>query len=90
MSTDTRLPSTDIVTERERPSVTSVLVVLAGGLAVLAGSLVLFAASPAMPVEPFFDVSPVEPVSITTNMAVGATVVVAGTAVSVPELDDIL
>ena len=89
MSTDTKT-GTDLVTDRPKPRATSFLVVLAGALVVLVGSVLFFAGSPTISVEPLFDIPAFEPVSVVVNTAVGATLVVAGTAVAVPGLDDLL
>lgn len=89
MSTGTA-PGTDTVAEKRELNISSVLTVFLGTVTVLAGSLVLFAASPTLSVEPFFSVSPIEPVTVIANMALGATIIFAGTAISVPELDSLL
>lgn len=72
------------------PAVPDALAVLSGSVLVLAGSVVLFAANPAMSFGPVFGVSSVEPVSVMVNMAVGASAMAAGGSVAVPRLDGFL
>lgn len=89
MSTGTA-PGTETVAEKREVDLSSIFTVFLGTVTVLAGSLILFAASPTMSVEPFFSVSSVEPVTVIANIALGATIIFAGTAMSVPELDSLL
>lgn len=89
MSTETA-PSPDTVAEKRDVNLSSVLTVVLGAVAVFAGSLVLFAASPTIPVEPVFGMSSIEPVTVITNMTLGASIMLAGAAMSVPELDRVL
>jgi len=77
-------------TGNERTELVSVFTLVLGSVVVFAGSLVLFAASPTMSVEPMFSVSPVEPVTVIANMALGASLMAAGAAVTVPQLDNVL
>ena len=68
----------------------SVFTLVLGSVIVFAGSLVLFAASPTMSVEPVFNVSPIEPVTVIANMALGASLMCVGAAVTIPQLDNVL
>jgi len=98
MSTETAQPSTDTAKdkrgtdlhERKEANLPGVVSVVLGSVVVLVGSMILFAASPAIPTEPFFVVSTTEPVSVVANMAVAVAVIVAGVATALPELDGLL
>jgi len=87
MGTKTLPPESENLTQFE---LTEFLTVLVGVFTVFVGSFVLFAASPAIPVEPVFGVSSVEPVSVSANMAVAVSIMAAGTATAVPSLEKIL
>lgn len=87
MSTETAARDTETVTEKL--DVTSLFGVALGAVVVFAGSMVLFAASPAMPVDPLFGVSS-GPVSVIANMVIGASIGAAGAAVAIPQLDRVL
>jgi len=90
MSTGTASPGTEPLTEENTIELVNVFSLVLGSVVVFAGSLVLFAASPTMSVGPFFSVSPVEPVTVVANMAVGASLMAVGAAIAVPELDTVL
>jgi hypothetical protein len=83
-------PDPSAVAERKKLNLSSVLIVVLGAVAVFAGSLVLFAASPTIPVKPVFGVSSIETVTVIANMTLGASIILAGAAASVPELDSLL
>ena len=87
MSTGTAAPERENVAEKQK--LTSAVTVALGAVAVFAGSMVLFAASPAMSVEPLFGVSS-GAVSVVSNMVIGASIGAAGAAVAIPQLDRLL
>lgn len=66
------------------------MAVVAGAAVLLAGSIVLFAASPTTPVGPVFGLSSIEPVSVIANMILGASIGATGVSVVIPRLDDLL
>jgi|GEM_PF-5921642 len=89
MSTETAVPNEERVRE-ENPDVTNVFTVMLGSFVVFIGAVVVFASSPVTPVEPAFSVSPMEPVSVVSNMLLGVMIGAAGVSMAVPGLDSIL
>jgi len=74
----------------KHPEVTSIFAVMLGLFVVFTGAVVVFSSSPVTPVEPVFNVSPWEPVTVLSNMALGISVWAAGVSMAVPGLDSVL
>lgn len=89
MSTETAVPKEERLREKH-PEVTSVFAVMLGSFVVFTGAVVVFASSPVTPVEPAFNVSPWEPVSVLFNMVLGISIGAAGVSMAIPELDSVL
>ncbi|MDZ7688823.1 MAG: hypothetical protein U5J64_08915 [Halobacteriales archaeon] len=86
MSTETVLPDSETV---DSESLVGVFSILLGSFVVFIGTFVLFAASPEIPADPVFVVSPVEPVEVIANMAVGTSIITAGALMAITKLEEV-
>lgn len=68
----------------------SILAVAMGSVVILTGSVVLFAASPAIPADPVFVLSSLEPVSVIANTILGVSIGAVGVSVVVSQVDWLL
>jgi len=87
MSTGTVIPDSGTV---ESGNLVSILAVMLGSFVVFTGTFVLFAASPEIPAEPVFAVSPIKPVEVVANMAVGTSIMTAGGLMAITNIEELV
>lgn len=86
MSTGTASQKKEVVPDIVR----SIIAVVMGSVVVLTGSVVLFASSPAIPADPVFALSSLEPVSVIANTVLGVSIGAVGVSVVVSQIDLLL